>query len=172
MLKMKDREEAVMEIRKTTPEDLDQVLEIYEIARGFMRETGNRLQWAGGYPGREQVLKDIEDGVSYVAAEDGVIEVVFMFKKGDDPTYHVIEDGAWLNEEPYGVIHRIAARGALRGAGSECIQWCFRQWPNLRCDTHDDNKVMQHVLEKNGFIRCGRIYIEDGTPRIAYQKLS
>ena len=39
-------------------------------------------------------------------------------------------------------------------------------------DTHADNKVMQHLLESEGFTRCGIIHVEDGTPRIAYQRLS
>ena len=43
---------------------------------------------------------------------------------------------------------------------------------SLRADTHADNKIMQHLLEENGFTRCGIIHVEDGTPRIAYQKMS
>ena len=43
---------------------------------------------------------------------------------------------------------------------------------SLRADTHADNKIMQHLLEKNGFTRCGIIHVADGTPRIAYQKLA
>lgn len=160
-----------MEIRKTTPADLEQVMAIYDRARAFMRATGNPTQWAGGYPARELICRDIEEGVSYVALENGEPETVFLFRIGDDPTYHVIEDGAWIQDGPYGVIHRIASMGRVPGCGSKCIQWCFSQCGNLRCDTHDDNKVMQHVLEKNGFVRCGRIYIEDGSPRIAYQKV-
>lgn len=31
---------------------------------------------------------------------------------------------------------------------------------------------MQHKIEKNGFTRCGIIYITDGSPRIAYQKVT
>ena len=34
------------------------------------------------------------------------------------------------------------------------------------------NKVMQHLLESEGFTRCGIIHMEDGTPRIAYQRMS
>lgn len=30
----------------------------------------------------------------------------------------------------------------------------------------------QHLLESEGFTRCGIIHVEDGTPRIAYQRLS
>ena len=29
-----------------------------------------------------------------------------------------------------------------------------------------------HLLESEGFTRCGIIHVEDGTPRIAYQRLS
>lgn len=160
-----------MEIRRAMPEDQGVIMEIYEIGRQFMRSTGNEKQWVDGYPSWELVRADIEEGVSYVAVEDGEIEAVFLFRVGDDPTYQVIEDGGWPNDEPYGVIHRIASRGRVKGIGSACIQWCLRQWPNLRGDTHEDNHVMQHVLEKNGFVRCGRIYVEDGSPRIAYQRV-
>ena len=50
------------------------------------------------------------------------------------------------------------------------LLWGYEQCGNLKIDTHEDNVVMQHVLEKNGFERCGKIYTHDGTPRIAYQK--
>lgn len=40
---------------------------------------------------------------------------------------------------------------------------------SIRIDTHADNKTMQHLIEADGFTRCGIIYIADGTPRIAYQ---
>ena len=160
-----------MEIRKTTLADIPEIMEIYTIARSFMRKTGNPTQWAGGYPKEELIRKDIASGDSYVAVENGEIEAVFVFWMGEDPTYKVIEDGAWRNDAPYGVLHRIASRGRVKGIGSECIQWCFAQCGNLRGDTHADNHVMQRVMKKNGFVKCGRIYIADGSPRIAYQKL-
>lgn len=54
----------------------------------------------------------------------------------------------------------------------EVITWCLEHCESLRADTHEDNKIMQHLLEKNGFARCGIILADDGKPRIAYQKLS
>ncbi len=160
-----------MEIRKARPEDLENIMKIYARAREFMARTGNPHQWGDkAYPEEELIREDIRRGISYVAEADGAIEAVFMFLIGDDPTYHVIENGRWLNDEPYGVVHRIAAAGRVKGSGSECLQWAFGQCGNLRIDTHDDNRVMQHVLEKNGFVKCGRIYLENGDPRIAYQK--
>lgn len=160
-----------MEIRKSTMADLPAIMEIYEIGRAFMRETGNPTQWTGGYPSEALVRSDIEAGVSYVAVVNGEVEAVFVFRMDEDPTYKIIEDGAWKNDAPYGVLHRIASRGRVKGIGSDCIQWCFTQCGNLRGDTHANNHVMQHVMEKNGFEKCGIIYIADGTPRIAYQKV-
>ena len=40
--------------------------------------------------------------------------------------------------------------------------------PNIREDTHADNQIMQKLAEKNGFVKCGIIYVKNGTPRIAY----
>lgn len=37
-------------------------------------------------------------------------------------------------------------------------------------DTHKDNKITRHLIEKNGFAKCGIIYVADGSPRIAYEK--
>ena len=37
-------------------------------------------------------------------------------------------------------------------------------------DTHEKNLPMQRVFQKNGFLRCGLIRVEDGTERIAFQK--
>lgn len=92
---------------------------------------------------------------------------------GVDPTYQVIEDGAWLNDTlPYGTIHRLASSGKSKGVASAVIEWCLEHCQSLRADTHADNQIMQHLLEKNGFTRCGIIHVADGTPRIAYQKLA
>lgn len=168
-------EEIVMDnslkIRKSTIDDLGRMLEIYECARAFMARTGNPTQWGDGYPKEELLRSDIARGISYVAEYKGVIESTFMYFEGEEPAYHVIEGGAWKNDAPYGVIHRIASMGSVKGAGSKCLQWGFAQCGNLRIDTHEDNKVMQHVLEKNGFERCGKIYLEDGSPRIAFHKI-
>jgi RimJ/RimL family protein N-acetyltransferase len=159
-----------MQIRKTTIEDLQEVMEIYAHARAFMAQTGNPNQWGNSYPSEQLIREDIRRGISYVGEADGRIETVFVYFTGVDPTYNYIENGSWKNEAPYGVIHRIASRGTIKGSGSECLQWGFAQCGNLKIDTHDDNVVMQHVLEKNGFEKCGRIYLEDGRPRLAYQK--
>ncbi|WZL78256.1 hypothetical protein QBE55_12145 [Eubacteriales bacterium mix99] len=63
----------------------------------------------------------------------------------------------------------IRCDGILRGVFRCCFDFCRKRACNIRMDTHSDNLTMQHVVEKDGFERCGIIYEKDGSPRIAYQ---
>lgn len=163
-----------MKIRHATENDISRMMEIYQYAREFMAEHGNPNQWGPtNWPPKELVYSDIAAGNSYVCISDDKIVGTFFFDQGKDiePTYHTIEDGAWLDKGPYGVIHRIAGDGTVKGIGSFCINWAFEQCGHLRMDTHGDNFVMQNLLKKNGFVHCGTIYVtEDDYPRLAYEK--
>lgn len=94
---------------------------------------------------------------------------VFALVIGDDPTYQEIQ-GSWHKNEPYGTIHRIAGDGKTGGVFAACIEFCCEQCDYLRIDTHENNKVMQHMVEKHGFSYCGIIYVEDGSERLAYDR--
>jgi len=160
-----------MEIRKARIEDVAQILEIYEQAKAFMRQQGNLTQWTGGYPGEETILGDIARGDFYLCTEENDILGVFCFFCRPDPTYAKIYDGAWLNDEPYGVIHRIAVKAHRKGVAAFCYAYALNHCTNLRIDTHQDNIPMQRSLAKNGFTYCGVIHLANGDPRIAFQKI-
>ena len=115
------------------------------------------------------ICEDVAKGDCYVCEEAGEILGVFYYAEGDDPTYGYIENGAWLNDEPYGVIHRIAVAVRGRGVVGACFAYGLSRCGNLKIDTHENNLPMQRALEKNGFSRCGTIYVGDGSARIAYQ---
>ena len=159
-----------MEIRKAEMSDLPRMMEIYAQAREYMRANGNPNQWINGYPSREKIREDIEAGESWLCVEDGQILGVFCFFIHKDPTYDVIYEGVWLNDEPYGVIHRIAVADHRKGVASFCFEYGLSRCPRLRIDTHRDNIPMQRSLSKNGFTRCGIILLANGDERIAYQK--
>lgn len=162
-----------MIIRPTELTDIPLVMGIYEYARNFMRANGNATQWVNGYPSEELIRQEIKDSHSFVCiGGQGEIIGTFCFILGDDPTYRQIFEGEWLNDEPYGVIHRMATNGKQKGVADACLDWCMEQSDNIRVDTHKDNLVMQHILEKRGFRRCGIIFVRDGTERIAYQRLA
>lgn len=163
-----------MEIRTATLGDLDRIMEVYAAARAFMARTGNPNQWGPrNWPPEELIRNDIAQGKSHVCVQDGRVVGVFFYDFGPDvePTYARIEDGAWLDDGPYGVIHRIASDGSVKGVGTAGITWALQQSPHVRIDTHGDNKVMQNLLAKLGFAHCGTIYVyEDNDPRLAYEK--
>ena len=157
-------------IRKAKREELETIMEIYAAAREFMAANGNPDQWINGYPQKELILEDLNKEQLYVYETEEGIGGVFVFFMGEDPNYSRIQDGKWLNDKPYGTLHRIAVSRYGEGIASQCLAWCYRQCRNMRGDTHEKNKSMQRLFEKNGFVRCGTVFVEDGTERIAYQK--
>ncbi|MDO5523454.1 MAG: GNAT family N-acetyltransferase [Bacteroidia bacterium] len=158
-------------IRPSTHADLPQLLQIYETARRFMQQTGNAGQWIAGYPRKELLISDIEQKQSFVCVnQNNEIVGTFCYFEGEEPTYLNIYEGAWLNDDSYGVIHRIASSGKQKGVAETCINWGLERCKNMRIDTHRDNKVMQNILQKLQFDYCGIIYLANGAERLAYQK--
>ena len=157
-----------MNIRLAERKDLDRIKEIYVRAKNYMVETGNPNQWLDGYPRREMLEADIAAEHLYVMEEEGHIYGAFAFIIGEDATYKIIEEGAWHSDAVYGTIHRIASSGERKGLLHICMEFCLQQIDYIRIDTHHDNKVMQHLILKEGFAPCGVIYAIDGNPRIAY----
>lgn len=156
-------------IRLAKKEEIDRLLEIYDSAKVYMRQTGNPTQWNGSYPDRETLKEDIKKKQLFVMERDGRIYGCFALIGGEDPTYAEIEGGNWKADTPYGTIHRIASDGSRRGIFKECVSFAREIYDHLRVDTHEDNKPMQEVVLGNGFTYQGIIYIDDGTPRLAYE---
>ena len=166
-----------MHIRHAEIHELDTIMEIYAYARGFMAQNGNPKQWgATNWPPRNMIEQDIKDKTCHVCCEGDEILGVFYYNYGKniDPAYNYIVDGEWKDASPYGVVHRIASGGKVKGVGKFCIRWAVeKSGGHLRMDTHGDNKIMQNLLTGLGFVHCGTIYVvEDNDPRLAYEKLA
>lgn len=166
-----------MEFRKTAPEDLPAVLEIIRQAQESLRLLGID-QWQNGYPDEETIRGDIARGYGYVLADEEGISATTAISLDGEPTYRVISGGRWRSGGAYGVIHRVAAAGKRRGRGlASELFWqasriCLKNGVcSLRADTHRGNLPMQGALAKNGFRRCGVIFLADGSERLAYEKL-
>ncbi len=157
-------------IRHARLDEMERLLEIYDIARAFMRASGNATQWGGGYPSREVLDEDIALSRLYVIEENGEVYAAFVMANGPDPTYAYI-DGAWESDKDYGVIHRVASDGSRKGIFAQIVALAEKSYPRLRIDTHEDNKPMQRVIEKAGFSHRGTIYLANGDPRRAYERV-
>lgn len=155
-------------IRRARLEEIPQLQEIFAAARRFMARSGNPHQWAADYPSDQQLQSDIASGDSYVMLHEGRIVATFLLRGGIDPTYHIIYDGAWINDQPYATIHRIASSGEVKGIFHRVMQFARQQYNNIRIDTHRDNAVMQGALRKEGFVYCGIIHCWNGSERLAY----
>lgn len=143
-IKQLNRFTDMIQIRPSQLSDLDRLMEIFDHARKFMASVGNGNQWINGYPQRELIAKEITDGHCYACEDEhGKIVGTFCFVPSPDPFYSIIED---------------IANAFVTSVGSDTVN-------------HIIGIIMQKLLTRNGFIRCGIVHVSNGTARIAYQKI-
>lgn len=162
-----------MEIRLAYPNEADEIMKIIEEARSFLKRSGSD-QWQGKYPELRDILNDILLGQAWVAVIDGEIVAYTAVIKGQEEAYEAIFDGKWRHANPqYTVFHRIAVaqNKSDQKIAQTFLQGLIEGLPGVdfRCDTHAKNSIMQHILEKLGYIYCGKVMI--GGERLAYQKI-
>lgn len=167
-----------MKLRPTHLNDIDPIMSIINDAQALLASL-NIDQWQDGYPTVQQIKTDIAKGDSYVVETNGVIIATTVLCTTGESTYDQIE-GEWLTPQntPYGVIHRLAVKAEHRQAGvaqfifDACEAELLQQGiTTMRIDTHQDNKGMQGLLEKRGYVYCGVIYLDSGAKRLAYEKM-
>lgn len=151
-------------IRKAEITDLPQLEQIYAVAREKMRAAGNPNQWGNNYPSTELMTKDIRLGCNYLVLDNGDIVGTFVMLTTPDPSYKQI-DGAWLNNEPYATIHRLASLDGYHSIFAAVLDYVSSRYDNVRADTHQDNLRMQHLLLKHGFRYCGNILLSGRLPK-------
>ena len=156
---------------------IDSIMPLFDSARLYMAEH-NIPQWQDGYPQRELIENDVENGNGYVLLHKGRVVGYSTLFFGNDLTYSYIENGKWRNDRPYVTMHRVAVADDCKGMGlmgkfvSSFADMAKAQGIfDLRGDTHEINRSMRRAFEKNGFEYCGVIYLENGEPRVAYHKI-
>lgn len=169
-----------MIIRKSTKQDLASLMRIFDEARGTIAKLGIN-QWQDGYPQTEVIAEDIENECSYLAEIDGEICGTFALFHDGEPTYDKIYNGKWLTgdtKDDYIAVHRVAVSVAKRGTGISSAIIAYAEdsakksgKSSIRIDTHEGNIVMRRMLEKHGLTYCGVIYLTNGDPRVAYEKM-
>lgn len=166
-----------MEFRKSNEADIQAIMAIIKQAQDYFKENGIN-QWQNNYPNPSIINRDIAQEHSHVLIKDGEIVATAAISFDGEPTYKVIEDGEWLTDNKYAVMHRVAVDNQYKGLGlsSEIIkkveQLCAEHnIPSIRVDTHHENTAMQKSLLKNQFKYCGVIYVEGCQKRVAFEKV-
>ena len=170
-------------VRPAQKADIPRIMTVLEAAKGIMRGSGNMGQWVNGYPSEDVIAEDIDRGYGFIVEDGSVTEEAgvskyaavvgyFAYIPSPEPTYARIYDGAWLDDSlPYHVVHRIGSTPDCHGVFEAIMSFCFSHDPNIRIDTHRDNLIMQHCIQKAGFSYCGIIFLASGDERLAYQRL-
>lgn len=156
-----------MEIKKASLEYIDEIMKIYQEAKEFMNLHGNPDQWPEGYPSRDLILHDFNH--MYICFHEKKVAAVFYYAIEEDEDYQRIE-GHWLNNNRYGVVHRVSSAHIVKGAAKFILKWAYEQIPNIKMDTGENNIPMQNLLKSCGFQYCGKVVHEDNIKCLAYQK--
>jgi GNAT superfamily N-acetyltransferase len=164
-----------MILRLATLSDAQTIWEILQAAI-LQRKNDGSTQWQNGYPNEGTVANDIQQGYGYVIEENNMIIAYAAIVFGDEPTYEVI-NGAWLSNQPYVVVHRVATAFNLKGKGIAthlflCIEKLAAEKNifSIKVDTNFDNIPMLKIMDNLNYTYCGEIFVS-GSPRRAYEKL-
>ncbi len=149
--------------RKAILSDLPGILPVIEDAKALLRQNGVD-QWQDGFPNPTTLTADINTRHSFF---------IFSKKSPDkpagflvlslepEPPYHNPVEGKLHLEGPYVTIHRTAVSKENQGKGISRAMFSFSEAFTrtqnrhiLRVDTHKDNKIMQHILDREGFTYC------------------
>lgn len=162
-----------MKLRKAQLNDAKLCYQCIEDAREYHKSMGFE-QWHPDYPTQQTILNDITQNVGYVFVRNHGIVGYCCIITDDEPAYRKIK-GAWKTDRPYAVVHRMAFNKKARGGGLSKLafdlikEFCLsNQIGAIRVDTQNENKVMQHILDREGFQYCGLIQF-DGGPKLAYE---
>ncbi|MGO3573333.1 MAG: GNAT family N-acetyltransferase [Pseudolactococcus laudensis] len=161
-------------IEKAELTDLSEIVAVIESARAYLKAQGIDQWQKSAYPAISDIRTDIENDVAYVLKVAGKVAAYGAVIAGFDPAYDLIQ-GAWRNDNhDYVTVHRMAVSTAFRGQALgqrflTSVFETFSTYQDFRVDTHPDNQIMQHILTKLGFEKCGVVMFEGA--RWAYQKV-
>lgn len=165
---------------KAQEKDINIVMEIINDAKIYLKSQ-NSLQWnqPDGYPTENDLLKDIRNNCCYLYVENNEIIGTMSILYTPDENYYEI-DGAWLSNDTYASIHRIAIKNShhKKGIGVKMLLKAEEivkkdNIYSIKIDTHKINQPMIKTIIKSGYIYCGVITLKrskEDNLRNAYEK--
>lgn len=167
---------AVLWHRKADKKDKNQIAIILNGAIAYLQEQ-NINQWQDQTLTINHLMAEIEAGKAYVWLDKMNSIQAFAILASNDPNYDQLIKGEWAHKLPYYAIHRVMIASESRGQGLTSIIFSDiekialeHHKQALRIDTHPDNLIMRHTIKKMGFQESGVTLVNDGTPRLTYEK--
>jgi len=168
-------------IRKATLLDIKGIMECVEDAKFLLKQSGSK-QWQGddGYPSKDDLCKDIINGICYVCYLDDRVVGVCAYD-GIEPEYDNVYGGWLTTTNDYITIHRIATKEEYRGRGvAKSLMRYAEEYAKIinkksvRIDTHPKNLTVQHIATELGYTLCGYVMyhrIKDEPKRLVFEKI-
>ena len=165
--------------RQAKSSEVDRIMQIINQAQEQMHASGSP-QWQDGYPAPGHISADIGRNQGYVLCKSDAKGPLAIIAYGavvfdGEPAYDKL-DGEWKTSDPYVLVHRLAVAEEERGhgVGGEFLRQVEalaleRGVGAFRIDTNFDNKPMLKLLERLGFVHCGKITYRSGE-RLAFEK--
>lgn len=162
-----------MDLRKATIEDVSEVMRVFAQARRAQRLAGFR-QWEDGYPSVDVLMSDINSAIGFILDDSGKT-AGYVAITSDDKEYNRHPE-LWDLDKTYAVFHRIALSDDYRGRKLSGKLFDLAEFQAIqtgadfvRIDTGLENKPMQHILSKRGYVNLGSCDFIWGK-RLAYEK--
>lgn len=165
-----------IELCVATERVVDVAMQIIEDCKQYLKQQGID-QWQNGYPNKQALIEDIAQSRGYVIMLQKEIVGYISIDFNGEPAYDTITEGSWRTSEQYAVIHRLSLSRKVRGQGVaqkvfELVEEMSLEQnvTTIRIDTHRDNKLVQHILDKQCYSYCGVVQLSGGE-RLGYDKL-
>ena len=171
-----------MIIKEVQLNEIERVMDIINDAKELLKKDS--LQWQQSYPNINTMKGDIQSHQLFGAYIDDLLVGIVALVVGEDISYKKIYDGSWIIPARSSdlVIHRIAVKKEYHhyGVGKQLMTFADKYasshgCKSIKADTHCKNKIMQYLLENNGYSKQGIIYLERDevdNERIAYEKVA
>jgi hypothetical protein len=100
---------------KASKKDIPLIWVLIQDAIALRKKDGSN-QWQDGYPNEEVIKNDIKNGIGHVLLDGSKIIGYVAILYNDEPAYKEIK-GAWLTNDEFMVLHRIAISKNYLGTG-------------------------------------------------------
>ncbi len=153
-----------MTIQNSAPEDMSEILRLYEIARSFQKTKGVVL-WPEF--DKTQIETDIFEKRQWKIVIDNQVACIWS------TTFHDPQIWEERNKDPSVYIHRIATNPIFRGQNlvGQIVNWSRNYAEEngkkfIRMDTVGENRGLINYYQKCGFVFLGLLKLKntDGLP--------
>lgn len=156
--------------------ELAWIMQEINACRPLMKQMGSD-QWQGNEPSYETLSHDVLSSQFYLLMDEGQ-PVGGTAVLSHESAYDHLLSGAWINQDPYAVLHRffIAPKVQRQGLGQAFLKEIEAMMPglgvrNIRLDTHMKNLPMRRLLARMEYVEVGVVDLPKAGHRLVYHKV-